>query len=626
MVIFNVDVSKEEDLNLIKIIRIAFEMKNDENSKIIVERIKDAIPIAIDDDPDVICSGAEPEIIGNDIVFREGLVLEKGGSIKIKITPRSKKYFTYNVLEREFRYYPMLIFKREGFDYIAYSRPSFYVFPETEKFELEENFIKVYDLDILDSFKIGDEFLIRTGDQITFALSVRNNSRYPIYLKDAKVPLMKIKSANVSGFSDEEVRIDYVLHPNEEHKILIVATPIEKNQRIKLEVSYAPFNFKENLLYAQSEQIFISLYEGKQPSIENPSDFIFETLNIRKPEFRANLEKSVNLAKNVLSFVHAIFPDYTSHGIDHSLRIIKKIRELIDNDVIELTEYERYLLAQAVLFHDVGMSLPGAFYYYKKHDHLAARNAQEVQTYLLGRKEEIRRRHQVISYEYIIDNHKKLYLSSEEAKIVAEIAKLHRLPKDYERDPILDTKEIVTLNKKEIRPKYMAAVMRLCDEIDLGRQRIMDNAFSILEGILDEENIRHFKTHYKVEDVKIKFDNEARVLILILLCEERLGDYEFSIISKALSKDSTINAMTILDISDLGIELRGISGGWIITKGSVKSMKESVESLQSTKTIIKEAALFKRSREVLCNFISQKEVEKVISIFKKVLDMLRVES
>ena len=121
MVIFNVDVSKEEDLNLIKIIRIAFEMKNDENSKIIVERIKDAIPIAIDDDPDVICSGAEPEIIGNDIVFREGLVLEKGGSIKIKITPRSKKYFTYNVLEREFRYYPMLIFKREGFDYIAYS-------------------------------------------------------------------------------------------------------------------------------------------------------------------------------------------------------------------------------------------------------------------------------------------------------------------------------------------------------------------------------------------------------------------------------------------------------------------------------------------------------------------------
>jgi len=100
---------------------------------------------------------------------------------------------------------------------------------------------------------------------------------------------------------------------------------------------------------------------------------IYKIIEKCNEDLAISIKKAYEVAKNILDFVTAYFPDETDHKIEHSLRILKNIEEIllgdeikglakeenIDSDLVEekigLNVEDLYFLVLGALFHDIGM-------------------------------------------------------------------------------------------------------------------------------------------------------------------------------------------------------------------------------------------------------------------------------
>lgn len=171
-----------------------------------------------------------------------------------------------------------------------------------------------------------------------------------------------------------------------------------------------------------------------------------------------------NLRSSYLSFATPVF--YTSHGIDHSQNVENIADALIPDHLKDKMNIDEiFIILCSVYFHDVGMALlikdgsnaePGD--YFKKVD-------------------EARRRHSEKTASFMLQNYEEFGLIKPQAEIIARICRAHSDIKNvdgskiYTFAEIMDRADVTNIDTVPVRIKYLAAILRLADELDVTARR-----------------------------------------------------------------------------------------------------------------------------------------------------------
>ena len=81
---------------------------------------------------------------------------------------------------------------------------------------------------------------------------------------------------------------------------------------------------------------------------------IYNRLVSLNSSFVPKIDEAYDHANNALQKINNIFDNYTEHGIEHSLRVLGYMSELI-SDINMLSELELTMIIYAAIFHDIGM-------------------------------------------------------------------------------------------------------------------------------------------------------------------------------------------------------------------------------------------------------------------------------
>ncbi|MCT4686795.1 HD domain-containing protein [Vallitalea sp.] len=84
------------------------------------------------------------------------------------------------------------------------------------------------------------------------------------------------------------------------------------------------------------------------------NNLLYVKLQERESKFISMIEDTYRYSKDMLPKMNNIFNNYTEHGIDHSLRVLEYMSELI-NDIDALSDLEITMIIYAALLHDIGM-------------------------------------------------------------------------------------------------------------------------------------------------------------------------------------------------------------------------------------------------------------------------------
>ena len=87
-------------------------------------------------------------------------------------------------------------------------------------------------------------------------------------------------------------------------------------------------------------------------NLEN--NIIYKQLKLYDSKFITKIDILYEHVYSVLPKMNNIFDNYTEHGIDHSLRVLNYMSQLI-NDVEKLSELELTMIIYVALLHDIGM-------------------------------------------------------------------------------------------------------------------------------------------------------------------------------------------------------------------------------------------------------------------------------
>ncbi len=85
--------------------------------------------------------------------------------------------------------------------------------------------------------------------------------------------------------------------------------------------------------------------------------FLFpKNLEISNPELVAIVQVVHARVEKFLKYPLHIH--YTDHSIEHSIRILEVISNMLDETSVCLSDVEKYILVCAALLHDIGMQTP----------------------------------------------------------------------------------------------------------------------------------------------------------------------------------------------------------------------------------------------------------------------------
>jgi len=183
-----------------------------------------------------------------------------------------------------------------------------------------------------------------------------------------------------------------------------------------------------------------------------------------------------------LPFIHpqGLFKYYTVHSEGHSEAVIKILDKLTEG--VNLSEYENFLLKCGAWLHDIGMLM---------------REGEDIYNPEVCNR--IREEHHKRSAEYIRERWRKIGLSDEtEATIIQWICYAHSSKVDINKVP-----EETHIPGENVRTRFLAALLRLADALDCGKNRLPPEDYRLLPQIPQESQEEYWK-HEIVERVEIK--------------------------------------------------------------------------------------------------------------------------
>ncbi|WP_264737350.1 HD domain-containing protein [Cytobacillus firmus] len=160
---------------------------------------------------------------------------------------------------------------------------------------------------------------------------------------------------------------------------------------------------------------------------------------------RERLNQISRIAGPVLSRTTNYLTEFTEHDLNHSYGVEKMYDLIFKNDFSSLNEDERFILIAATILHDIGM----------------VGNAD-----WMGQEDQLRDSHHSRSRQLINQHRLRLGFNQSEADIIGRIAEAHRKV-DF------NTLEgsLAFGIAKSIRPRFLAALLRLADELHVTDDR-----------------------------------------------------------------------------------------------------------------------------------------------------------
>lgn len=234
-------------------------------------------------------------------------------------------------------------------------------------------------------------------------------------------------------------------------------------------------------------------------------DFLLE-LRLRKlDKDLARLHSScMSLFEQMLKKFLAVFPTFTDHTLLHTLNVTNITNQMLRYEVQKLNAEEIYVYLMATALHDIGMGV-------NDREMNAFIDSQGIREYVdthpdVPKATLIRKYHNDFSYAFIKKYWEILEIPNERyANAIAEVGRGHRktdlfdislYPTDYDLG-----------DGKSANLALLAALLRLCDELDVASDRNPDLLYDVETMVgLTERDLFEFFKHEAIHTVEFADD------------------------------------------------------------------------------------------------------------------------
>lgn len=235
-------------------------------------------------------------------------------------------------------------------------------------------------------------------------------------------------------------------------------------------------------------------------------DFLLEhRLKELNSEFAYRHTCCMSLFEQMLKKFLAVFPTFTDHTLLHTLSVTNISNQLLRENVRKLNASEIYIYLMACALHDIGMGVSD-----KDIDSFI--DASGLRGYVndhpeISKPNLIRKFHNDFSSQFVKKYWELLEIPSEQyANAIAEVGRGHRktdlmdealYPTDYD----LGDGQCANL-------ALLAALIRLCDELDIASDRNPDLLYDTetMEG-MSEKDVFEFSKHDAIHTVNFSEDS-----------------------------------------------------------------------------------------------------------------------
>ncbi|MBO6215769.1 MAG: hypothetical protein J6N76_09640 [Lachnospiraceae bacterium] len=229
------------------------------------------------------------------------------------------------------------------------------------------------------------------------------------------------------------------------------------------------------------------------------SDFLIEAkLKKEAPKYHNSVKDSVVVLERMLQSFLAIFPTFTDHTILHSMDVLDFCNQIIGEKQVErLTPIDCYVIVMASYLHDIGMGVRDKDYeefceridfgdYFETHKDPE-------------RADVIRDFHNEFSGLFIEKFADVFDIPSEETKhAIIQVSRGHRVTDLYDEEEYRD----IATPDGIIHTPYLAAVIRLADEVDVGSERNPEILYDTAH-LTRQRDIEAFGTHNAIRKVEV---------------------------------------------------------------------------------------------------------------------------
>lgn len=243
---------------------------------------------------------------------------------------------------------------------------------------------------------------------------------------------------------------------------------------------------------------------------------VYRLLKSRDSSFLNLVEEIYKYAHDLLPKVNLVFPNYTGHGIMHSINVMEYMFDLCDK-TNELSDLELVAIIYAALLHDIGMVVTEDEIISIKKDELkyeGRKYSQVLKKYkneVLALQECIRPAHALRSKNHIIDKIENRlfiipgYTNVSFADEIAYICEAHNENFDWLIGHLsnCDVKGMYSINSQ-----YIAMLLRLADYLDIDEERAPLYLYRFLnpKDYSKQEWLQHFVIENKE---KIVFNSKT---------------------------------------------------------------------------------------------------------------------
>lgn len=203
------------------------------------------------------------------------------------------------------------------------------------------------------------------------------------------------------------------------------------------------------------------------------------------------LEDTTCDMNHYLSYIKKSFPEFPDHGVQHSLRIVKYMSEILSiENINNMSDSEIFVFIMSALFHDSGMALYGS---------------KEV--------EKIREKHHEYAEQVIDDyfeNKIKMLENNERFRTVIKfICRGHGLKiSELYGDKYFNKRD--RINGDRVRYSVLAILLRIGDLMDLENDRVNLFVLSSFSNLFSEQSLNHNLRH---RNIKIYDYSEEKICI-----------------------------------------------------------------------------------------------------------------
>ena len=267
-------------------------------------------------------------------------------------------------------------------------------------------------------------------------------------------------------------------------------------------------------------------------SLDVKSTTIYTELKRRDSEFLGAIDAVTPIVEQRLEVqIPKLFPEYTLHNIQHSIRVMEYMSEII-TDIDSFNDFELALMLLSALLHDLGMALGESEINEIRKDHFFSKKDIKFNAFVKiygdnAIQEIVRRNHAHISSKIISEIQYKNHFILSEPHGLSYIEDIKLLCESHTKDQLWISNSLSTQNIKgqyEYNLRFIAYVIRIADLLDIDQNRTPFELYKLInpKGVGDEEWRQHFivtntkkiklnpKTEYKdivfygkSEDIKI---------------------------------------------------------------------------------------------------------------------------